>query len=83
MSLEVDLFRRNEFESHYKFMREKKGWHMLCRKWFEISLSALLNNCHDVTGRISHRWITRQKDMKSPLKWHNQLEKKILKMKDF
>ena len=56
---------------------------MLCRKRFEISLSVLLNNCHDVTGRISHRWITRQTDMKSPLKWNNQLEKKIINMKDF
>ena len=30
MSLEVDLFRRNEFESHYKFMREKKKVDISC-----------------------------------------------------
>ena len=48
---------------------------MLCQERREMSLTVLLVNCHDVTGRI-----LRQTGMKSPLKWHNQPGKKI---KDF
>ena len=49
---------------------------MLCRARREISLTVLLVNCHDVTGRIFDRWISRQTCMKRPLKWHNQRGKK-------
>ena len=49
---------------------------MMCREQREISLTFLLVNCHDVAGRILDRWISRQTGMKSPLKWHNQPEKK-------
>ena len=48
---------------------------MLCRKRREISLTVLLVNFRDVTGRIS-----RQAGMKSPLKSYNQPGNKI---KDF
>ena len=41
-----------------------------------MSLTVLLVNCHDVTGWIFDRWISLQTGMKSPLKWHNQPEKK-------
>ena len=54
-SLEVDLFHLNGIESYYKFMQEKNDQHMLCREWREISLTVLLVNCHDVTGRIFNR----------------------------
>ena len=49
-SLEVDLFRRNGFESYCKFTLEKKDWHtcMLCQEKREISLTVLLVNCHEV-----------------------------------
>ena len=50
---------------------------MLCRERGEISPTVLLLNCHDVTGRIFDRRISRQTGMKSPLKWHNQPQKKI------
>ena len=50
---------------------------MLCREQGEISLTVLLGNCHDVTGRIFDRWISRQTGMKSPLKWHNQPGQKM------
>ena len=39
---------------------KKNDWHMLCRERHEISLTVLLVNCHDVTGRILDRWILRQ-----------------------
>ena len=71
-SLKVDLFRLNGFELHYKFTREKTDRHMLCWEQREISLTVLLVNCHDVTGRIFDRSISRRTGMKSPLKWHNQ-----------
>ena len=48
----------------------------MSREQREISLTVLLVNCHDVTGRIFGRWISRQTGTKSPLKWHNQPEKK-------
>ena len=54
-SLKVDLFHLNGIESYYKFMQEKNNQHMLCREWCEISLTVLLVNCHDVTGRIFDR----------------------------
>ena len=31
---------------------KKNDWHMMCREQREISLTVLLVNCHDVTGRI-------------------------------
>ena len=71
-SLEVDLFRLNGFQSYYKFAREKNDWHMLSRERCEISLTVLLANCHEVTGWIFDRWISRQASMERPLKWHNQ-----------
>ena len=79
-SVEVDLFRLNGFVSYYKFTREKNDWHTLCRERREMLLTVLLVNCHDVTGGIFDRWISRQTGMKSSLKWHNQPRKKI---KDF
>ena len=54
-SLEVDLFRLHGFESYYKFTGKKKRLTMLCRERREISLTVLLVNCHDVTGRIFDR----------------------------
>ena len=52
-SLEVDLFHLKGFESYYKFTREKMiGICLLCGERREISLTFLLVNCHDVTGRI-------------------------------
>ena len=45
---------------------------MLCRERREISLTVLLVNCHDVTGRIFDRRISHQMGMKNPLKWHKQ-----------
>ena len=54
---------------------------MLCRGRCEMSLTVLLVNCRDVTGRIFDRWISRQTGMKSLLKGHNQPGKK--KIKDF
>ena len=54
----------------------KNDWHMLCRERCEMSLTVLLVNCHDVTGRIFDRWISRQAGMKSLLKGHNQPGKK-------
>ena len=53
-SLAVDLFRLNGFES-YKFTREKNDSHRQCRERREISLTVLLVDCHDVTGRIFDR----------------------------
>ena len=50
---------------------------MLCQELREISLTVLLVNCHDVTGRIFDRRISRQTGMKSPLKWQNQPGKTI------
>ena len=51
---------------------------MLCPKRREISLTVLLVNCHDVTGRIFDRKILRQTGMKSPLKGHNETGRKLL-----
>ena len=77
-SLDVDLFRLNGFESYYKFTGEKNDCHMPCRERREISLTVLLVNCHDVTGGIFDRKISRQTGTNSPLKRHNQLGKKLL-----
>ena len=49
---------------------------MLCRERRETSLTVLLVNCHDFTGRIFDPSISRQTGMKSPLKWNNQAGKK-------
>ena len=62
--------------NHIINSREKKRLTVLCRERREISLTVLLVNCHDVTGRIFDRWISRQTGMKSSLKLHNQLGKK-------
>ena len=53
---------------------------MPCRERSEMSLTVLLVNCHDVTGRTFDRRISHETGMKSPLKWHNQPGEKI---KDF
>ena len=76
-SLAVDMFRLSGFESLLQIHAGKNDWHMLRRERREISLTALLLNCHDVTIRISDLWISRQTGMKSPLKWHNQPGKKL------
>ena len=54
MSLEVDLFRLNEFESHYKFTGGGEKWltYAVSGERREISLTVLLVNCHDIIGRI-------------------------------
>ena len=44
----------------------------MCRELRELSLTVLLVNRHDVTGWIFDWWISRQTDVKSALKWHNQ-----------
>ena len=79
VSRSICQVRSNGFELYYKFTREKNDKNMLCREPREISLTVLLVICHDVTGRIFDRWISRQTGMKSPLKWRNQPWKK----KDF
>ena len=45
---------------------------MLCRERREISLTVLLVNYHDVTGRISTCEFCAKPGMKSPLEWHKQ-----------
>ena len=62
--------------NHIINSRGKNDWHMLCPEWREISLTVLLVNCHDVTGRIFDLWISHQTGIESPLKWHNQPGKK-------
>ena len=52
----------------YNFMPGKKNWHMVCWERGEISLTVLLVNCHDLTGWIFDRWISRQTGTKSPFK---------------
>ena len=64
------------------WMVGKNNLHVLCRGQREITLTVLLVNCHDVTGRIFDPWISRQTGMKSPLKWHNQPGRKMI-IKDF
>ena len=48
---------------------------MLYRERREISLTVLLVNCHDVTGRIFDLWISRQTGMKSLKNGINNQEK--------
>ena len=67
-SLEVDLFRLNGLESDYKFTREK----MIDIRCVGSGICCPFVNCHDVTGKIFERWISRQKGMKSLLKCHKQ-----------
>ena len=49
---------------------------MLCREWREISLTVLLVNCHDVTGRIFRPVNFAPNRYDKSFKWRNQPGKK-------
>ena len=51
-----------------------------CRDWHQTSITLLLVNCHDVTGRIFEQWILCKTGMKSPLKWHSYNQRSQLKL---